>query len=76
MKPIAQRPFPTLMPRRQHNAANLLLFPVAVHYKLCTGARRLYHLIRPNVHAIAEGFASAVWLLLLIFGLNLFAALV
>lgn len=76
MKSIAQRPLPLFTPLRQYNAARLLLFPFAVYYKLCTSARRVYHAIRPNFHTIVEGVASVVWLLLLIFGLNIFAALV
>ena len=56
--------------------ARLLLVPFAVRYQLRAAVQRLYHAIRPRFRAIAEGVAGALWLLLLIFGLNLFAALV
>lgn len=76
MKHIAQRSFALFAPLRQYNAAHLLLFPAAIHYKLCTIVQRMHHAIRANIRFIAEGVASAIWLLLLIFWLNIFAALV
>ena len=56
--------------------AHLLLVPFAVRYQLRAAVHRLYHVIRPVFHAIVEGAVGALWLLLLIFGLNLFATLV
>ena len=90
MKHIAA-PFYAVSSTRQHKTVILsgsLLLRALLYSLTCRPARvlgfrmppvslrRLFCAIYPKLRLIAEGAACMLWLLFLVFGLNLFAALV